>query len=237
MTGRSIHGIVFDAYGTLLDVHSVGTLAEQWFPGAGAALAAMWRDKQVAYTWLRTLSDRYVDFSSVTEDALRYSCARLKLELSEERCQRLLGEYRHLTAYPDVVHTIEKLRARGYTLAILSNGTPQMLDSAVAAAGLSEHFTYILSADRVRKFKTAPQVYELGAAAFNCPARELAFVSSNCWDACCATSFGYRTFWVNRAGDPVERLADAPSGEGRSLYDLVGFLDAGRFDRPDSRSR
>lgn len=227
MPNESLRGILFDAYGTLFDVYSIGALADELFPGAGGDLAALWRERQVDYTRLRTLSERYVDFLCITEDALRYSCARLQLELSEERCQRLLKQYLRLTAYPDVVPALQKLRARGFALAILSNGSPPMLHGAMAAAGLSELFTHVLSADQVRKYKTAPEVYQLGVAAFDCPASELAFVSSNGWDACCATSFGYRTFWVNRAGDPVERLGAVPSGEGRSLHELIGFLDAG----------
>lgn len=227
MVNESLRGVLFDAYGTLFNVYSIGALADEFFPEAGGALAALWRQTQVDYTRLRTLSDRYVDFECVTEDALRYACARLRLELSEDRCQRLLRQYRRLTAYPDVVPALQKLRDQGFALAILSNGSPPMLGSAIAAAGLTEVFTHVLSADQVRKYKTAPEVYQLGVAAFDCPAHDLVFVSSNGWDACCATSFGYRTFWVNRAGDPVERLGAVPSGEGRSLYDLGGFLAAG----------
>ena len=226
MVGGSARGILFDAYGTLFDVYSIAALAEELFPGKGAALAAQWRDKQLEYTRLRTLSDRYVDFQAVTEQALQYCCARLRLDLSEERSDRLLDQYRRLSAFPDALPALARLRAQGFSLAILSNGTPGMLASANAAAGLSGLFDHILSADQVRKFKTAAAVYELGVAAFGRPARELVFVSSNGWDACAATWFGYRTFWVNRAGDPLERLDIAPSGEGRGLNDLVGFLEA-----------
>ena len=224
MAKASQRGILFDAYGTLFDVYSVGSLAEQIYPGQGAALAALWREKQVDYTRLRTLSDRYVDFLKLTEDALRHACARLRLDLSAAQCERLLGQYHRLTAFPEVLPTLTQLRSQGFALAILSNGTPRMLESAVDAAGLSGLFTHILSADQVRKYKTAPEVYELGLAAFDCPAAALVFVSSNAWDACGATWFGYRTFWVNRAADPVEQLGVVPTGEGRSLKDLAGFL-------------
>lgn len=224
MRSGSECGILFDAYGTLFDVYSIGTLAEEMFPGHGATLATLWRDKQVDYSRLRTLCDRYVDFLTVTEDALRYSCARLRLELSDHMSQRLLAQYLRLPVYPDVLATLERLRAQGLPLAILSNGSPPMLERAIVSAGLSGMFTHILSADQVRKFKTAPEVYRLGVAAFEHPAAKLVFVSSNGWDACGATWFGYRTFWVNRAGDPADRLGVAPTGEGRSLDDLVGFL-------------
>jgi 2-haloacid dehalogenase len=220
-------GILFDAYGTLFDVYSLGSLAEELFPGYGAALAKVWRERQVDYTRLRTLSDRYVDFLTVTEEALRYSCERLRLDLSDDACRRLLGQYHRLDAYPEALPTLELLRAQGFALAILSNGTGAMLESAVSAAGMSGLFTYILSADSVRKFKTAPEVYRLGVDAFACPAEQLVFVSSNGWDACCATGFGYRTLWVNRSGDPVERLGVVPTGEGRSLSDIAGFLGLG----------
>ncbi len=222
MIGR--HGILFDAYGTLFDVYSVSSFADELFPGKGSALAALWRERQLDYTRLRTLGHRYVDFLAVTEDALRYSCARLRLDLSDQQCQRLLGQYHHLTAYPDVLPTLKGLRALGCPLAILSNGTREMLESAVTAAGLSGLFAHILSADQVRKFKTAPEVYQLGVAACGRSPGELVFVSSNGWDASCATWFGYRTFWVNRAGDPPERLGVVPSGEGGYLHDLMVFL-------------
>lgn len=217
-------GILFDAYGTLFDVYSVASLAEELFPGHGAALAAVWRDKQVDYSRLRTLCNRYVDFWAITDDALRHSCARLRLDLSDEKRQRLLGQYLRLTAYPEVLATLGRLRALGFSLAMLSNGSPEMLDDAISAAGMSGLFTHVLSADQVRKFKTAPEVYQLGVEAFHRPAGQLVFVSSNGWDACCATWFGYRTLWVNRAGDPVEHLGIVPTGEGRSLNDLLGFL-------------
>ncbi len=220
----SIGGIIFDAYGTLFDVYSLASLAEDLFPGHGAALASLWRDKQVDYSRLRTLCDRYVDFWTITEDALRHSCDRLRLDLTDEGCQRLLEQYLSLTAYPDALPVLKRLRSLGFALAILSNGSPKMLEGAVSAAGMSGLFSHVLSAHQVRKFKTAPEVYQLGVEAFDRPASELVFVSSNAWDACCATGFGYRTLWVNRARDPVERLGVAPTGEGRNLADIFEFL-------------
>ena len=229
----SLTGILFDAYGTLFDVYSLGSLAEELFPGNGAALATLWREKQVDYTRLRTLSDRYVDFLTVTEEALRFSCDRLRLVLSDDACRRLLGQYHRLTAYPEVFPALKLLRARGFALAILSNGTPAMLESAISAAGMSGLFTHVLSADPVRKFKTAPEVYQLGVDAFDRPAEQLVFVSSNGWDACCAAGFGYRTLWINRIGDPVERLGILPTGQGRSMNDIFSFL--GLDERPGGR--
>jgi 2-haloacid dehalogenase len=222
---RPPDGILFDAYGTLFDLGSLSSIAEELFPGYGTALAASWREKQLDYSKLRTLCDRYVDFAAVTKDALIHCCARLRLHLAEDQCERLLRHYGRLTAFPEALPTLQRLRARGIRLAILSNGTLAMLDSAISAAGMSGMFTHVLSADSVRKFKTAPEVYRLGVAAFDCPAERLVFVSSNGWDACCATWFGYRTVWVNRAGDPVERLGILPTAEARSLSDLFDFLE------------
>jgi 2-haloacid dehalogenase len=222
---RPQSGILFDAYGTLFDVYSIRSLAEELFPQHGSALATLWREKQIDYSRLRTLCDRYADFLTITKDALFHSCARLRLDLSEDKCQRLLGQFARLPAYPEVLPALERLRAYGMPLAILSNGTPEMLASVISAAGMSGLFTHVLSADQVHKFKTAPEVYQLGVKAFDCPAGDLVFVSSNGWDACCATWFGYRTFWLNRAGDPVEQLGVLPTGEARSMNDLFAFLD------------
>jgi 2-haloacid dehalogenase len=220
----SIGGIIFDAYGTLFDVYSLGSLAEDLYPGHGTALASLWRDKQLDYSRLHTLCDRYVDFWTITDNALRHSCARLQLDLSDEGCQRLMGQYLRLTPYPDALPALERLRSLRIPLAILSNGTPKMLEGAISAAGMSGLFTHVLSAHQVRKFKTAPEVYQLGPEAFDRPAGQLVFVSANGWDACCATWFGYRTLWINRAGHPVELLGIAPTGEGRNLGDILGFL-------------
>jgi 2-haloacid dehalogenase len=173
---------------------------------------------------LRTLCGQYVDFAAITRDALDYSCARLRLQPTEDECQRLLGQFARLAAFPEALLTLDRLRAHGIGLAILSNGTPAMLESAISTAGMSGMFMHVLSADRVRKFKTAPEVYALGVAAFDCPAERLVFVSSNGWDACCATWFGYRTLWVNRAAEPMEQLGILPTAEARSLADLMAFV-------------
>ncbi|HXA35453.1 MAG TPA: haloacid dehalogenase type II [Steroidobacteraceae bacterium] len=222
-------GVLFDAYGTLFDVYSLALIAEQLFPGYGAALTSAWRAKQLDYSRLRTLCNRYVDFLTITRDALIHSCAALQLNLSEEDCRLLMHEYGRLTPFPEALAALERLRAHRIPLAILSNGTPEMLRSAVSAGGMSGLFEHILSADQVRKFKTAPEVYQLGLEAFDCLPDRLVFVSSNGWDACCATWYGYRTFWVNRTGEPGERLGISPTGEGRGLNDLMSFLGLNEF--------
>lgn len=224
MAGYRIRAVAFDAYGTLFDVYSVGRLAETIFPGSGAALADVWRDKQLEYSRLRTLCDRYVDFWQITGDALEFACARLNLGLTETARSELMGQYAQLKAFPENLGALNDLRRLGLPLAILSNGSRRMLSTAVEAAAMDGLFDHVLSVDAVRKFKTAPEAYELGTKAFGCSVDEILFVSSNGWDVCCATWFGYVTFWVNRAGNPAERLGVTPNGEGRSLDDVVRFV-------------
>jgi 2-haloacid dehalogenase len=218
-----IKAVAFDAYGTLFDVFSVSALAEQIFPGHGKALSEIWRDKQIDYTRIRTLSGRYADFWTLTGDALDFACERLGLTLTAASRDRLMAQYERLTAFPENLAVLRTLREMGLPLAILSNGTPAMIASAVSAAGMDGVFDHILSADSVRKFKTAAEAYQLGPDAFGCPAEDILFVSSNCWDACGATWFGYTAFWVNRAGAPLERLGVRLAGMGRTLDDVADF--------------
>lgn len=222
----AIRAVLFDAYGTLLDVHAVAGEAEAMFPGYGSALSELWRTRQVDYTRLRSLSGRHADFGQVTADALDYAAARLGLPLASGRRHRLLAAYETLVAFPDVLPALTALASRGLPLGILSNGTPAMLERALAAAGIDAMFASVLSVEAAGRFKTAPEAYALGTAAFDAPAGDILFVSSNGWDIAGAGWFGYRTFWVNRNGEPAERLGVSASGEGRSLGDLVGFAAA-----------
>ena len=159
--------------GTLFDVYSIGALAEELFPGAGKALAELWRDRQIDYTRIRTLSGRYADFWSVTGDALNFACDRLGLALTPDARACLMDQYARLGAFPENLGVLESLRRLGLPLAILSNGTPAMIASAVSAAGMDGLLDHILSADSVRQFKTAPEAYQLGPDAFGCPAGEI----------------------------------------------------------------
>jgi 2-haloacid dehalogenase len=221
---QPIRAIAFDAYGTLFDVYSVGALAEQLFPGKGAELTALWRDTQVGYTRLRTLSDRYANFWQVTEDALVFSARRLGLELTADGLKRLMSQYACLSAFPENLGALKELKKMGLPLAILSNGTPEMLDIAVKSAGMSGLFDHLLSVEAVKKYKTTPEAYRLGPDAFKLPTREILFVSSNCWDAIGATWFGYTTFWINRSGQPLEELGAQPAAQGRLLTDVVAYV-------------
>ena len=222
----SLQAIIFDAYGTLFDVYSIGALAERLFPGKGPAVAELWRDKQIEYTRLRTLSNTYKPFWEVTQDALVFTCRKLGLELTLDAQTQLMGQYAKLQAFPENLAVLQTLKARGLKLAILSNGNPDMLNAAVQAAGMQDLFTQVLSVDSVQKFKTAPEAYQLGPDLLGTAARDTLFVSSNCWDVCGAAWFGYRTFWVNRANAPVEELGVTPNAQGRSLTDLLEYTNA-----------
>jgi 2-haloacid dehalogenase len=219
-----IRAIIFDAYGTLFDVYSMGVLAERLFPGKGKVLAEMWRDKQIEYTRLRTLCNTYKPFWEVTQDALVFCCRKLELSLTLEAQNMMLRQYAKLQAFPENLGVLRELKAMGMRLAILSNGNPEMLDAVVKSAGMEDVFHHVLSVDSVKKFKTAPEAYQLGTDVLGIPARDVLFVSSNCWDICGAAWFGYPTFWVNRANAPLEELGVTPHGEGTSLSDLRDFV-------------
>lgn len=218
-----LKAITFDAYGTLFDVYSVSLLAEELFPGKGAQLATLWREKQIEYTRLRTLCDKYADFWHVTGDALDYAYAVLELELSLGSRDRLMGQYAELPAFPENAEQLQRLKEAGIALSILSNGTPWMLDKAVQASGLEGYFKHVLSVDAVKRFKTAPEAYQMGPDTFGCDASDILFVSSNGWDICGATWFGYRTIWLNRYGLPLERLGVKPHRIGASLQDVADY--------------
>ncbi|MEM5468243.1 haloacid dehalogenase type II [Celeribacter marinus] len=217
------NAIAFDAYGTLFDVYSISALAEDLFADKGAQLAVIWRDKQIEYTRLRTLCDQYADFWQVTGDALEYACEALGLDLTAAARDRLMGQYAALSAFPENVDQLHRLKEAGITLSILSNGTPWMLDQAITASGLGGYFEHVLSVDAVKQFKTAPQAYQMGPDALGCAAKDILFVSSNCWDICGATWFGYHTIWLNRYGHPMERLGVAPHHIGSSLKDVADY--------------
>jgi 2-haloacid dehalogenase len=201
-----LDALVFDAYGTLYDVHSVLERCDAFFPGKGAELSRLWRAKQLEYTWLRSLMQRYRPFSAVTREALAYSCEALGLELTAERMEALMAEYHMLALFPDVAAAFNRLR--GVKRAILSNGSPDMLQPLVEQSGLE--LDALISVDEVGVFKPAPAVYQLAVQKLNLDRKRIGFVSSNCWDALGAKSFGFDVFWINRARAPVDRLGFAP---------------------------
>jgi 2-haloacid dehalogenase len=202
----SLQALVFDAYGTLFDVHSVLRRCDSFFPGRGAALSQLWRAKQLEYTWQRSLMNRYAPFSTVTREALAYACEALSLELTAERMEALMGEYNMLSPFADVEPTLARFAS--FKKAILSNGSPDMLAPLVENSGLK--FDAVLSVDEVGAYKPSPEVYELAASRLDLSREEVGFVSSNCWDALGAKSFGFTVFWINRGGAPVDRLGFKP---------------------------
>ena len=222
----SPRAVLFDAYGTLFDVYSVGLLAEQMFPRQGERLAQVWREKQIEYTHLCSMSDRYRPFWELTRAGLRFAAQRLGLALDAAAEDRLMNQYRHLSAFPENKDVLHQLRQRGIPAGILSNGDPEMLGVAVKSAGFSGLLTHVLSVHALRKYKTDPAAYALGPQAFNLPVGEILFVSSNGWDAIGATWHGYTTLWVNRAGLPLEQLDTPPTRIGTSLRDVLGFFPA-----------
>ncbi|MEI4231381.1 haloacid dehalogenase type II [Roseovarius sp. D22-M7] len=218
---------VFDAYGTLFDVAAAARRAASE-PGRDAfaahwpAIAEKWRQKQLQYTWLRALTGDHVGFWQVTQDGLDWALEAEGLSDDTELRARLLQLYWELDAFPEVSDVLAALRQTGKSTAILSNGSPDMLDAAVRSAGLGALLDDVLSVESVGIFKPARVVYDLVGQRFGCAPEEVLFVSSNGWDACAAAGYGFQTVWVNRAGDPVDRLPAAPH---RQMSDLRGLVE------------
>jgi len=219
---RDIQAVVFDAYGTLFDVHSLIALCDRKFPGRGAELSKVWRSKQLEYTWLRSLMGQYEDFWKVTESALVFACGSLKLACPLQTRQELMESYLHLEIFPEVKPTLAQLSQ--YKLAILSNGSPKMLAVAVESAGLNGIVTELISADEVKIYKPSPRAYALVSQQLRVPDSAVAFVSSNFWDVAGAKSFGFWTCWVNRAKLPEDELSVRPDATVDNLDGLVGLL-------------
>lgn len=220
----SLRACVFDAYGTLFDTSSAVARCAAVPPDKRAPLSALWRDKQLQYTWLRSLQARYADFEQVTSAALDYALEHLGLP--DTLKPPLMTLYRKLDPYPEVADVLRQLRQRGLSLAILSNGTPAMLQDTVTHAGLDQAFDAILSADAVSTYKPAPEVYRYGLNQLGLRAEEVVFLSSNGWDAYGASAFGMQVLWCNRAGATRERLPGEPDGEIGSLADLPPLIGA-----------
>ena len=224
--------VVFDAYGTLFDVYSIQTLAEALYPGQGSAISVMWRDKQIEYTRLITQSDPhnlsgskyYQPFWELTRLSLEYTLDRLKLNRETGQVEKLMAQYAHLTPFPENLAVLQKIKAMGLMTAILSNGSMDMLNSAVSNASMSDVLDHVISVDPIRLFKTSPESYGLVQKAMAVQKDQVLFVSSNAWDALGATWFGFKTHWVNRQGLPFEALAPRPHFSGSDLSSVLDSL-------------
>lgn len=219
-----IEAVVFDAYGTLFDLETVTAACEAAFPSRGAALGRAWRAKQLEYTWLRTTMGTYTDFWSVTQSALLSVCGVLGLPSDDRLRQELMGTYLRLGLFPDVLASLRSLG--GYRLAVLSNGSPAMLDAAIRNAGLDRLLDRVISVDEAKAYKPSPAVYRLGPEQLGLPSSGIAFVSSNYWDAAGAARFGFRTFWVNRLQSPEDDLGARPGAILASLSPLRAAIEA-----------
>jgi len=214
-----MHTYVFDAYGTLFDVHAAIARYRSAAGPEADKLSEIWRTKQLEYTWTLTLAGRYADFWTLTERALDYALARVP-SVDRALRPRLLEAYLSLDAYPDAAATLAGLKARRANLAILSNGSPRMLDAAVSAAGLTALFDAVLSVDAVRAYKPRREVYALATERFRVEPEQIVFVSSNRWDVMGAACFGFRPLWVNRTRAPDEYADAAPL---REISDLAAI--------------
>jgi len=223
--------VAFDAYGTLFDVYSMGQLAEELFPGHGPQFALMWRDRQIEYTRLVTMSDpnpngskHYLPFWELTIRSLRYVAKRMGFDLTAENEKRLMDQYAKLTGFADSLSVLRSIKEKSITTAILSNGSREMLATVVQGNGLGPYLDQVVTVEEARLFKTAPQAYDLLLKAFPVQKEEVLFVSSNAWDALAAKWYGFHVFWVNRLGHPFEEIGEQPDYEGSQLSDVLAII-------------
>lgn len=228
-----IKAVVFDAYGTLFDVYAVTAQLEACCPGQGSAIAQLWRDKQIEYSRIVSLSDpspggsRYYEpFWSLTCKALDYALRRFGQNLNEAQIRSVLDQYHALDAFTENAGVLAALKERRLVTAILSNGDPGMLHGAVSAAGFDRLIDHVLSVDEIRHFKTTPQAYQLVEQKLGIKPAEVLFVSSNAWDVLGAQWFGFNVCWINRAGLPVETLGPEPDHQGKTLEAVIEALDS-----------
>ncbi len=227
-----IKAVVFDAYGTLFDVYSIQALAEELYPSHGADIAVKWRDKQIEYTRLITQSDPhnpsgskyYQPFWELTRLSLEYTLDRLHLDRSSDQVKKLMEQYAHLTPFSENLAVLRKINDMGLVTAILSNGSPEMLFSAVKSAGMESVLKHIISVDPIRLYKTSPESYGLIQKFIPINKQEVLFVSSNAWDALGATWFGFKTLWINRQNLPYEALGPRHNYAGTDLTKVIEIL-------------
>lgn len=219
-----ISGIVFDLYGTLYDLRALTRACEQAFPTRGAALARRWRHKQLEYSWLRSLMARHAPFEQVTEEALRFSCAELDLELDPATLRSLCDTWLHLPPFADMPASVRRLKDAGLTLAILSNGSRNMLDQVLVNSAMQWGFEHVISAQQVQVFKPHPQVYRLAEQQLATTRDNLLFVSGNAWDASAARLSGFPVCWINRQQRPFDQLGAVPTVELTDLNQMAEWV-------------
>lgn len=215
--------VAFDGF-PILDARPVFALAEELFPGRGAALSEAWKTRQFEYSWLRAAGGRYVDFWQITGDALDYAAQAAGVALPTEKRTRLLEAWLHLKAWPEAPAVLRRLQEAGVACIFLSNFSPPMLEAAMASAGLDGLIARAVSTDAARTYKPDPRAYQLGVDALGLPREQILFAAFGGWDAAGAKWFGYPTFWVNRLKQPVEALAVVPDGSGPDLLALERFV-------------
>ena len=223
ITLKPIRHAVFDAYGTLFDIHSAASRHQSRLGEKAQVVSALWRTKQLEYTWLRSLMKRYVDFWQVTQDALDYALDYH--EIVDENLRRdLLNAYHKLACYPEVPETLRNLKELGLGTAILSNGEPKMLESGVSSNHLEDVLDSVFSVDTIGIFKPAPQVYQMAVDQLESTLEEILFFSSNAWDVSGAATFGFQAVWVNRFGQALERLPGTPVLEIKTLDEVLQYF-------------
>ena len=216
-------GIVFDMYGTVVDVSAVADACKEIAPDP-AAFNAQWRAKQLEYTFLRTAMGRYKDFWVITEEALEFAIERSGLQVTADQRQKLMEAWLHPTPYPEVAATLPRLKEK-YILAILSNGSPKMLRTGLEQTGLGSHFRRVMSADAVKLYKPSPKVYQLAPKHMRLNKREILFVSSNSFDVVGAKNFGFQVCWIHRSEVPLDPLGPEPDLVVKNFEDLYSSLN------------
>ncbi|MGD9728661.1 MAG: haloacid dehalogenase type II [Nitrospiraceae bacterium] len=220
---KGVRACVFDAYGTVFDFATAAAGCRDVLGENSSSLTALWREKQLQYTWLRALQGKHADFWKVTGDALDFALETLNLRSDELRF-RLMTLYLTLKPFPEVPTMLSRLKAAGFTTAILSNGSPKMLEAAVAGAQIGHLLDVVLSVEAVGVYKPHPRVYQLAVDSLNAAPQEICFQSSNAWDAYAASAFGMRVVWCNRYDQRHERLPGKPDHEIKSLSELPALL-------------
>ena len=222
-TFKNIKACVFDAYGTLFDVHSAVAKYKAQLGDQADAVSLTWRTKQLEYTWLRSLMGKHKEFWSLTGDALDYALDAHEIDDPDLR-KNLMEAYLHLDAYPEVARVLTRLKQAGFKTAVLSNGSPNMLNAAIESAGISDALDAAFSVEEVGIYKPDPRVYQLAVNQLGVKPEEISFQSSNAWDAVAAATFGFRVAWINRFGQRKERLTADPDAELSNLNELLPVL-------------